>query len=81
MQVSDGHHKDRFTVMNVFVTALTLSMWNVSQSEIVQGEISTSITAMHVVSNGSPHSIIYNVTRPPRHGQIYRKDKPVHRFR
>jgi len=80
LQVSDGKHS-RYTVLNVNVTALTLSVWNVSASTLVQGELSTTVAGIHVVSSGSPRRIIYNVTRPPRHGRLYRDDEPVLRFR
>ena len=78
--MSDGKHS-RYTVLNIRVTALTLNLWNVSLSEIVQGELSTPINQIHVVSSGSPQRIIYNVTRPPSHGRLYRNDDVVHRFR
>jgi len=67
--------------MNIRVTALTLSLWNVSQSVIVQGDVSTLINQIHVTSTGPPERIIYNVTRPPRRGNLYRNDKVVRRFR
>ena len=78
--MSDGKHS-RYTVLNVNVTALTLSVWNVSRSTILQGEVSTPINGIHVVSSGSAQRIIYNVTRPPRHGRLYRDDDVVLRFR
>jgi len=68
-------------VLNIAVTPLTLRVWNVTQSLIVQGEVSTLINGIHVVSSGPAERIIYNVTRPPRHGQLYRNDAPASRFR
>jgi len=68
-------------VLNVRVTALTLSVWNVTESVIVQGEVSTLINQIHVVSNGPKHRIIYNVTQPPKHGRLYRDDEVIRRFR
>jgi len=79
--VSDGQHKDRYTVLNIRVKPLTLSLWNVTQSVIVQGEVSTLVDQIHVVSTGSPQRIIYNVTRPPSHGHLYRNDRVVGRYR
>jgi len=67
--------------MNIRVTALELSLWNITESIIVQGEMSTLINQIHVVSTGSPQRIIYNITRPPSHGHLYRNDRVVHRFR
>ena len=80
-QVSDGKHKGRYTILNINVTALTLSLWNVSESIIVQGEVSTPIDQIRVVSSGRSERIIYNVTRPPSHGHLYRNDRLVSRFR
>ena len=79
--MSDGQHKARYTVLNIAVTPLTLRVWNVTQSVIVQGEISTLFNGVHLVSSGSADRIIYNVTTPPRHGQLYRNDRPASRFR
>ena len=80
-KVSDGAHTGRSTVLAVRVTPLTLSVWNVSQSVIVQGEVSALINNIHVVTSGPPERIIYNITRSPRHGELYRYDRPVRRFR
>jgi len=67
-------------VLNIRVEALTLSLWNVTQSIIVQGEVSTVVDGIRIVSTGSSERIIYNVTRPPRHGRLYRNDRVVNRF-
>ena len=80
--VSDGKFKPYFKVFNIHVSPLTLELKNVSALNVLQGHSSAFLSAknIHVETNGHRDKIMYNVTHPPRYGQLYMHNHPVYQF-
>lgn len=81
-RVWDGHFNPVYTVFNIQVLRLNLTVNSQRDVPIQQGSSVAFIAAEHLdaVTNGHRVNVRYNVTREPRHGKVYLRDLSVSTF-
>lgn len=81
-RVWDGHFNPVYTVFNIQVLKLNLTIQSLREVPIQQGSSVAFITSQHLqsITNGHHDNVKYNITREPRHGKIYLRDLTVHSF-
>lgn len=86
VRVSDGgihRHADHIAcIITVHPLTLSLNSRNLNNVKMLQGRSAVVITKDNILpeTNGEPKIVQYNVTKPPKFGKLYYKDRPVLNF-
>lgn len=82
LNITDGKFPRQ--LVTVAVSVLTLSLDMATNAAIYIPQASTSVyisgSQLDVTTNGERNKILYTITRPPSHGQIFVKSYPVTTF-
>ncbi|CAB3369577.1 Hypothetical predicted protein [Cloeon dipterum] len=81
-RVSDGHFNPIYTVFNIHVLPLNLSVKSGHPIAVQQGSSESFITSDNIdaLTNGNRVHVRYNVSSKPRHGNLYLRDAIVGSF-
>ncbi|XP_059478684.1 chondroitin sulfate proteoglycan 4-like isoform X2 [Neocloeon triangulifer] len=81
-RVSDGHFNPIYTVFNIHVLPLNLSVKSSQAIAVPQGSSVSFITSdsIDAQTDGSRALVRYNVTSAPRHGKLYLRDVATSTF-
>ena len=81
-KVSDGKHKATYKVFVINVHPLTLEVIINKHLDIQQGLFSQYLTAetFNITTNGDKTRVMYNITKPPRNGELYMNNLIVRQF-
>nr|CAD7456886.1 unnamed protein product [Timema tahoe] len=81
-RVWDGHFNPVYTVFNIHVIPLMLNVSVISVVLLQQGSSVAFITTehMHIITNGDRNEVRYNITRAPRHGNLFVREVATNIF-
>ena len=80
--VTDGRFTPYFKTFNIRVDPLMLKLTAVRNLEIVQGQVSVVLRAdsFDIETNGNLHDVMFNVSQPPMHGDLYMENEQAFQF-
>jgi chondroitin sulfate proteoglycan 4 len=81
-RVSDGHFNPIYTVFNIHILPLNLSVKSLQAITIQQGASVTFVTSdsIDAQTNGNRVNVRYNITKLPHNGKVYFRDSPTNSF-
>nr|XP_028603810.1 chondroitin sulfate proteoglycan 4-like [Podarcis muralis] len=80
--VTDGKHRPLYKLFNLEVTPMAVTLVNLTEVVLSQGQSSAAITNVHLsaTTNGRNAEISFEVTEPPRYGHLLIGNERVTKF-